>query len=102
MRISTQESADQITFKVEGKIVGDWATEMERYWKSLEPLLDAKKLCVDICGVAYIDGRGKKILQEIFASTGAEILADSPLTKQVANEVRRNAAGAGPRENGNV
>jgi len=102
VRISTQESADQVTFKVEGKIVGDWSAEMERFWKSLEPSLQTKKLCLDICGVAYVDGRGKKILQEIFTSTDAEILADSPLTQQVANEVRRKAHGAGRGGNGNA
>jgi anti-anti-sigma regulatory factor len=92
VRISTQENREQITFKVEGRIVGDWATELERFWKSLEPSLDAKKLCLDISGVTYIDALGKKILREIFASTGAEILADSPLTKQFANEARRNGS----------
>ena len=102
MRISTQENADQVTFKVEGKIVGDWSAEMERFWKSLEPSLQTKKLCLDICGVAYVDGRGKKILQEIFTSTDAEILADSPLTQQVANEIRRKAHGAGREGNGHA
>jgi hypothetical protein len=89
VKISTQENAGAVTLKVEGKIVGDGAAELKRFWKSFEPTLATKKLSVDICGVAYVDGHGKQILQEIFAATGAEILADSPLTKQFANEARQ-------------
>jgi hypothetical protein len=88
VKISTQENEGQLTLKVEGKIIGEWATELENFWRSLEPSLTAKKLRLDICGVAYVDRRGKQILQKIFASTGAEILADLPLTKQFANEVK--------------
>ncbi len=89
MRISTQENAGQLTLKIEGKIVGDWATELEHFWESLEPSLPKRKLCLDICGVVFVDNHGKQILKKIFKSTGAEILADSPLTKQFANEARR-------------
>jgi hypothetical protein len=91
VKISTQEDADLFTLKVEGKIIGDWAAELERFWDLFHPLLGAKKLCLDICGVAYVDRRGKQILQKIFAATGAKILADSPLTKQFANEAKQVA-----------
>jgi anti-anti-sigma regulatory factor len=89
VRISTQENASQLTLKVEGKIAGDWATELDYFWESLSPSLSGKKLCLDISGVAYVDSHGKQILKKIFRSSRAEILADSPLTKQFANEARR-------------
>jgi hypothetical protein len=89
VKISTQENDGRLTLKVEGKIIGDWAEELERFWHSFHALLGAKKLCLDICGVAYVDHRGKQVLQRIFAATGAEILADSPLTKQFANEAKQ-------------
>jgi hypothetical protein len=89
MKISTQEDVDQLTLKLEGKVVGEWATELERFWHSFLPLLGARKLCLDICGVAYIDRHGKEILRKIFDVTRADILADSPLTKQFANEMKQ-------------
>jgi hypothetical protein len=88
VKISTQENPGQLTLKIEGKIVGDWATELDHFWKSLEHSLPEKKLCLDICGVGYVDCHGKQILKKIVKSTGAEILADSPLTKQFASEVQ--------------
>jgi hypothetical protein len=91
VKISTHEDENLLTLKVEGRVIGDWATELERFWDSFHPLLGAKKLCLDICDVVYADRRGKQILRKIVAATGADILADSPLTKQFANEAKQVA-----------
>ena len=93
MKISTHEDGNLLTLQVEGRVIGDWAAELERFWNSFHPLLGARKLRLDLCGVVYVDCHGKQILQQIFAATGAEILADSPLTKQFASEVRQMTIG---------
>jgi hypothetical protein len=95
VRISTHEHPEGLTLKVEGRVVGEWAAELERFWESFYPLIGANRLWLDICGVAFIDRRGKQILQKIFAATGAKILADSPLTRQFAEEVKQT-----PHQNG--
>ncbi|HTW45801.1 MAG TPA: hypothetical protein VMD58_09665 [Acidobacteriaceae bacterium] len=89
MRVSTHEHPDGLTLRVEGRIVGEWAAELERFWESFHPLIGARKVWLDICDVAFMDRRGKEILQKIFAATKAEILADSPLTRQFAEEVKQ-------------
>lgn len=75
---------------MEGKVVGECASELKRLWATLMPSLGARKLCLDLRGVLYLDGKGKQVLQEIVEAMAAEILADSPLTKQFADEARRN------------
>jgi hypothetical protein len=89
LRISQKEGCDVLTMMIEGKVVGEWTAELERAWTTILSSLGTKKLCVDICGVTYLDQRGREILREIFMSTGAQILADSPLTKQFAEEARQ-------------
>jgi hypothetical protein len=89
LRISMQDGAGILTLKIEGKVVGDLASEFERIWASLLPFLGRKKLSVDICLILYLDDKGKRILREIVETTGAEVLADSPLTKQFAHEARQ-------------
>lgn len=74
---------------MEGKVIGDWVTELNRVWIALLPSLGAKQLRIDICGVTYFDDQGRKLLREIFQTTGADILADSPLTKQFADEAKQ-------------
>ena len=89
MRISTQESPESLTLKIEGRVIGEWAAELERFWELFHPLIGTRQLWLDICGVVFMDRRGKQILQQIFAATEAEILADSPLTQQFAAEVKQ-------------
>ena len=87
IRISKHENGPGVLIlKVEGKVIGAWTTELQRVWTSLHPSLGPNKLCIDICGVTYLDDRGQQLLKEIFRATGATILADSPLTKQFADE----------------
>ena len=87
IRISKQETGPGVLIlKVEGQVVGAWTTELQRVWASVHPSLGPKKLCIDICGVTYLDDRGQELLKDIFLATGATILADSPLTKQFADQ----------------
>ena len=89
MRISTQENPKGLILKIEGRVIGEWAAELERFWDLFHPLIGSKQLWLDICGVLFLDHRAKQILQEICAATKAEILADSPLTRQFAEEVKQ-------------
>jgi hypothetical protein len=89
LRISIHDEADAATLKLEGKVIGPWARELNRVWSDFEPSLGLKKLCVDLCGVTFVDKSGTKTLQKIFRRTGAEILADTPLARYFAAETMR-------------
>lgn len=88
--------------KLEGRIIGPWAAELDRTWHSIGPSLDDKKLSVDICGVTYIDRDGRGILADIYRQTHAQFVADTPLAQYFADEARssnfKNRTGDG---NGN-
>ena len=87
LKISNHENGSGIlTLKVEGKVIGAWTAELQRVWASLYPSLGHKKICIDICDVTYLDDQAQQLLKEIFRTTGAHILAASPLTKQFADE----------------
>lgn len=74
--------------KVEGRVVGNWVDELERFWATLASALGAKTLRLHICGVLYLDTKGKQALRKIVAATSTVIVADSPLAKQFADEVK--------------
>jgi ABC-type transporter Mla MlaB component len=87
VRVTIQQpEAEKITLKIEGKVAGPQVPELNRAWQSLAPSLEAKKLLVDLRGVTYIDGTGDNLLADIHAETGAEFLADTPLTKYFAEK----------------
>ena len=96
LRISVLNDKNVSSLKIEGRLAVPWAAELEQAWSTLS--LGSRKLCLDICGVTFADAKGKQVLREIFTATGAEIRADSPLTKQFANEIRQ-APTSGEEEN---
>jgi hypothetical protein len=92
MKISMNDDAMVATLKVEGRIVGPWATELERTWHDLWTSTRPKRMQLDICGVTFADQKGSQILREIVQATRAEIVADSPLTQYFAKLATAAAA----------
>jgi hypothetical protein len=88
MKVSISDQATLATLKVEGRVVGPWADELGRTWRSLWSSARGKRLQLDICGITFADHKGSQILREIVRTTGAEIVADSPLTQYFASRVR--------------
>jgi hypothetical protein len=72
--------------KVEGKIAGPTVPALDQAWQDLAPSLGQRTLLVDLRGVTHVDGAGRNLLAEIHDTTGAEFLADTPLTKFFAEE----------------
>ena len=98
LRISIQNNPDTAILKLEGKVVGPWAKELNRVWSDFKPSLGTKKLCLDLCGVTFVDAIGSRTLQRILRP-GAEILADTPLTRHFASETMRRMSRNDPKEN---
>jgi hypothetical protein len=88
LKISIDDDRLAATLKVEGKIVGPWAAELSRVWRDVWASANQKELRLDIRNVTFMDREGTQILREIVRATGAEVLADSPLTQYFSNQVR--------------
>jgi len=88
----TDDNTLGATLKVEGKIVGPWAAELSRVWRHLWASTNQKRLRLDIRNVTFMDRDGTRILREIVRATGAEVLADSPLTQYFASQARSASA----------
>jgi anti-anti-sigma factor len=90
VRVTIQQSnGTAVTVKIEGKIAGIQVPELHRAWQELAATLRTKRLLVDLRGVTHVDGTGLKLLAEIHEATGAEFLAETPLTKYFADEARQ-------------
>jgi anti-anti-sigma regulatory factor len=89
VKISIHEAEKAVTLKIEGRIAGPLVPELHRTWQDLAPSLGSRKLSVDLCGVTFADAAGRHLLAEIHHKTGAEFLADTPMTKYFAEEAMR-------------
>jgi len=84
LRISAEPGESLITMRLEGKVIGPWVEECRRAWHAIRAELGSRKLRLDVRGVTFMDGRGTALLREIHKLSGAEVLADCPLTKYFA------------------
>lgn len=78
-----------VTLRLEGRVTGTWVPEIKRSWQEITSSLGSRKLRVDLNGVTHMDRDAKAMLAEIHKASGAEFLANTPLTKYFAAEARR-------------
>jgi len=89
LKITIHEVGEFVTLKIEGRVVGPKVPELDRAWQELAPSLGSRKLSVDLRGVTFMDTTGRRLLAEIHNKTGAEFLADTPMTKYFAGEAKQ-------------
>jgi anti-anti-sigma regulatory factor len=94
LRITAHDSPRVLTLRLEGRLEGPWAVELEKCWKATVAGLCKPKLCVDLTGVTFIDSAGKARLAAMHRK-GAEFIASDCLIRAVVEEITR---GSRPRE----
>jgi anti-anti-sigma regulatory factor len=98
LRISIQETVEEVELKLEGRIAGPWAAELGRVWVETAPRLASRKLVLDLSSVTYADAGGTQLLSEIYAQTCAELLAGTLWTQSLAEQITRGNAQTGNQE----
>jgi len=86
LRITIHEADKVLTLKIEGRAAEPLIGELHRTWQNLAPSIGSRKLSIDLRGVTFMDTTGRHLLAEIHSKTGAEFLADTPMTKYFAEE----------------
>jgi hypothetical protein len=92
LRITIHESPEELAINLEGRIAGPWAEELGQIWKEAAPRVNAKVVSVDLRSVTGVDEDGKRILREIEKQTGAVLIATTPWTKHLVNEISNQNA----------
>ena len=87
LRITINETETAMQMKLEGRIAGPWAEELNRVWVERASVLGSRKLSIDLSGVTYADESGKKVLREVVAQTEAEIVTGTLWTQYLAEQV---------------
>jgi anti-anti-sigma regulatory factor len=87
LKITVEANTNEMILKLEGRLAGPWAAELDRLWEETAPSLAERKLSLDLRGTTYADAGGIRILKAIYSQTGAMVLAGTPWTKYLAEEV---------------
>jgi hypothetical protein len=89
LKLSIKDDPDALHMLVEGRVVPPWTEELEKLWRQTSCLLSEKKFFLNICGITFVDRSGMRILRQIVQAHDPIILADSPLTRQFAEQARQ-------------
>jgi len=87
LRITTHETESSIEMRLEGRVAELWADELSRVWAKTAPRLGSKKPSIDMRSVTHVDEAGKRVLKNIFFHSGAELVASSLETQDLAGEI---------------
>jgi hypothetical protein len=91
LKITVQKGPGSSTLKLEGKLAGPWVEELKDVWSSESA---SEAVLVDLIDVSFVDAAGKDLLAQMWQG-GADFVADSPLMKQVIEEVTGSPEGWG-------
>jgi hypothetical protein len=86
LRITIQESLETLTFRVEGKLVGQVAKELEQSWNEVAPVRGHRAAIVDLTDTLFIDQEGRRILARLFHE-GAFFRTSGPMTQSIVSEI---------------
>jgi hypothetical protein len=88
LMITYQKSSQGVTLKLEGRVAGEWVSELADFWAKTAPRVASTKLFVDISDITYADFAGIKALRAIYSQAHAELVSNSPWTRYLAEEIR--------------
>ena len=91
LRITVEENPEAIVIKLEGRIAGPWAAELDRLWEEKSSAAAHKKISLDLRETTFADAGGMRVLKAIYSQTGAALLTDTPWTQYLAEEVTRKS-----------
>jgi ABC-type transporter Mla MlaB component len=86
LRIIEQENDRSLSFKLAGKLVRDWAPELERCWQQAVARQEFTIVRVDLTEVTFVDDAGKRLLAAM-ANTGVELIAADVLMKALVEQI---------------
>jgi ABC-type transporter Mla MlaB component len=87
-KVTVRQADDTETWDLEGKLSGEWVTELERCWRQrLTPL--NIPLEIRLKAISYIDSAGKKLLAQMHRA-GVEIVGCGCMTRAVVAEISQS------------
>jgi anti-anti-sigma regulatory factor len=90
LRITVQKDAESLTYRLEGRLTGQWVSELDECWNQARNEDPAQRVCFDLTQVTAIDAMGKSFLAARH-SEGAELVASCCLMREVVAEIASKA-----------
>jgi ABC-type transporter Mla MlaB component len=80
LRITVQDTPNEVTLKLEGSLAGAWVAELEEAWRASNSKLAGRVIRVDMTGVDRVDSAGKYLLA-LICDRGTVLVASGKVTQ---------------------
>lgn len=85
LRIYIHDEVPVTSFVLEGKLVGPWVKELEKYWSALATNA-SRTILVDLADVSFIDSEGRALLGRM-RRKGVRLLSAGVLIDAIVAEI---------------
>ncbi len=93
LRIGFKDTADNVTFHLEGKLAGAWVDDLERSWYALTSKDPGKRVVVNLAGVTFVDSEGERLLRWMYEH-GAELRNGNVMTRFIVQQIKAGGNGS--------
>ena len=88
LKITINKEPEAVTLRLEGRLSGPWVEEVRKTWRSVAAQ-GSNTWRIDLRGLTHMSAEGKEMLADIRSQSGADFIADTPLTKYFADQAQR-------------
>jgi hypothetical protein len=86
LKITNINDGRMTTFKLEGKLIGEWVNILRNCWQQATLSGEVKATRVDLTSVNWVSDEGKALLREMYCG-GVELLAANLLLAGIIAEI---------------
>ena len=86
LRIYIHDQVPVTSLVLEGKLVGEWVTELEKCWESALAISGSGTMLVDLADVSFIDAEGRALLAKM-RQKGVRLLSAGVLIDAIVAEI---------------
>lgn len=88
LKITMHDSAQELRFRLEGKLAGPWVEELRQCWHTAESTTQGRRTVADLQDVDFIDDQGQSLLAEMHLK-GVRLEAVTPLIQSVVQDCQK-------------
>lgn len=92
LKITEQRDAQNLTFKLAGRLAGEWTPELERCWRYTTAAQQPASVSLDLTEVTFVDDAGKRLLLAMAEARVKLIAADVQMCALV-EQIKQRLAG---------
>ena len=88
LKITMHDSANELRFRLEGRLSGLWVGELRQCWQTAASITGGRRTVLDLREVDFVDPEGQSLMADMYHK-GVRLVAVTPLIQALIEEISR-------------